>query len=210
MNWLAHLLLSPSDIHARIGNLAADIVRQDVWAGAPEAAAKGLRLHTLIDAFTDGHAVVRDSVQRLGSTGRLRPVVVDIAYDHVLARRWDVCMPESLDVFAERFFEEAFDVLSEYPDRVQTFIQSIHATRRLTGYVHLDGIEDAMLRLDERLSERVRQRERTHDYFGDVVDQVERLEEDFFRFFPELCDAVMASDLMDEPIAWRAGRVPVP
>ena len=209
MNWLAHLLLSPSDIHARVGNLAADIVRATEWLDAPPDAQRGLRLHATIDAFTDAHPIVRKSIQRLRPAGRLRPVVIDIAYDHVLAKTWDECMPEPLDAFVEGFFEEAFEVLPQYPQRVQHFLRSIYETRRLTGYVKLAGIEDAMLRLDERLSERVRSRECTHEYFGDVANQVDSLQEDFFVFFPELVEVVDRATDMDGVLPWRPRRQPV-
>ncbi len=88
MNFLAHFLLSANEDDLRLGNLLGDIVKGRVerfdHPGVNERMRTGIRLHRTIDSFSDSHAVVRRSKQRIAARyGRLSGVIVDVYYDHV-------------------------------------------------------------------------------------------------------------------------------
>ena len=105
MNFLAHFLLSGDDDELRLGNLLGDVVKGRVerydHPGAPSGCATGIRLHRTIDSFSDAHPVVRRSKQRIAARyGRLSGVIVDVYYDHVLAREWADDGEGALDVYA--------------------------------------------------------------------------------------------------------------
>src|SRR6187549_190225 len=89
MNWLAHLLLSPPEPLLRLGNLSGDFVRGiDVTLLRPELQL-GITQHRRIDAFVDAHPLVRRSRERLDAPfRRFAGVLVDVYYDHFLARDW--------------------------------------------------------------------------------------------------------------------------
>jgi hypothetical protein len=89
MNWLAHLFLSDPEPACRIGNLLPDFLSANVLAGLPAAFQRGIAQHRRIDAYTDAHPVFRRSVQRFAPPfRRYGGVLVDIFYDHFLARDW--------------------------------------------------------------------------------------------------------------------------
>ena len=89
MNFLAHALLAGDDPADRIGGLLGDFVKGPLPAGLPPALAAGVALHRAIDSFADTHPAFVRSRQRI-STARRRVggVLVDLFYDHLLARDW--------------------------------------------------------------------------------------------------------------------------
>src|SRR5262245_27969290 len=89
MNWLAHLLLSEPTSAFRIGSLLPDFVRPPLLAGLPIDFQRGIECHRRIDAFTDAHPIVRRSVGRfVPPYRRFAGILVDVFYDHFLARDW--------------------------------------------------------------------------------------------------------------------------
>jgi acyl carrier protein phosphodiesterase len=93
MNYLVHFLLSGDDDELRLGNLLGDFVKGRVerWAhpGLTERLRIGIQMHRTIDAFSDCHPAVHRSKRILAPAyGRLSGVIVDVFYDHALARRW--------------------------------------------------------------------------------------------------------------------------
>src|SRR5690606_29862087 len=94
VNWLAHLQLARDQTFERLGPLSGDFVR---GLGIPDVdpdLRPGLRAHRAIDAFTDAHPMVRRSRARLVPAGRFSGVLVDLLYDHVLARGWQHHAPD--------------------------------------------------------------------------------------------------------------------
>src|SRR5690606_40140603 len=89
MNFLAHIYLSFDDNEITIGNFIADIIRGNKYTHLPSRIQKGIILHRAIDTFTDAHPTVRKSTKRLHENyGHYSGVIVDICYDHFLAKNW--------------------------------------------------------------------------------------------------------------------------
>ena len=64
-----------------------------------------MRLHRLIDSFTDSHPIVRGSVARISEKYHwFSGIIIDIYYDHILAREWLRYSLETLDNFAARMY----------------------------------------------------------------------------------------------------------
>lgn len=193
MNWLAHVFLSKPSIHFQLGNLLADFSKGNPWEGIHADTRQGLQTHQEIDSFTDTHAIFAQSKQRIGSSGRLRAVVIDLTYDHMLSKNWTTFSPVSLEEFLDGFYSRASEVLMDYPEEERAFIRAIISGDRLGQYKDADGIKRGMLRVDKRLSGRVLQRESTIEYFPNIQEAYSGLEQDFLRFFPELREHVMQS-----------------
>src|SRR5450432_1821563 len=91
MNFLAHLYLSGDNPQVMIGNFIGDFVKgKNLTERFDTDVAKGIALHREIDWFTDTHIVVKQSKDRLRPKYRhYAGVIVDIFYDHFLAKNWD-------------------------------------------------------------------------------------------------------------------------
>ena len=89
MNYLAHLVLSGDDDFIRIGNFIADSIKGKKYKTYPKNIQKGILLHRQIDLFTDNDDIVKRSKKRLHNRyGHYKGVIIDILYDHFLAKNW--------------------------------------------------------------------------------------------------------------------------
>ena len=89
MTFLAHALRSGDAEADRVGGLMGDFVKGPLPAGLPPDLAAGVALHRAIDSFADRHPAFAASRARV-SPGRRRVggILVDLFYDHLLARDW--------------------------------------------------------------------------------------------------------------------------
>lgn len=188
MNWLAHVFLSEKNIDYQLGNLLADPLKARTWPDASQGVVDGIKMHTKIDSFTDSHASVSKSKARLGKKGYLKPVIIDIVYDHFLHKHWDTYADERLDDFISNFYQEAEVAIQSYPDQAKRFVQRVIQSNVLTSYHSNAGIAQALGRIDNRLSERVLKKETASQYMPVVKDELENIEKDFKEFFPELIE----------------------
>ncbi len=101
MNYLVHFFLAGDDEDLRLGNLLGDYVKGRVerfeHPGLTDRLRTGIQMHRTIDAFSDRHPAVHRSKRILSAEyGLLSGVIVDVFYDHVLARRWPEHHPQPL------------------------------------------------------------------------------------------------------------------
>ena len=92
MNFLAHIYLSGNNDLIKIGNFMADGIRGNDYLKFPDDVKKGILLHRQIDTFTDLNPIYRKSKHRLHAKyGHYSGVIMDILYDHYLAKNWSNC-----------------------------------------------------------------------------------------------------------------------
>lgn len=86
MNYLAHAFLSFNDPAILTGNMISDFVKGKTKFNYPLAIQKGIRLHRMIDSFTDAHEVTARAKKFFQPQYRLYSgAFIDIVYDHFLA-----------------------------------------------------------------------------------------------------------------------------
>ena len=100
MNFLAHLYLSKNHTNILIGNFIADGIRGNQFTHLHPEIQQGIVLHRHIDTYTDAHPIVRKSKRRLHERyGHYDGVIIDLFYDHFLARNWSQYSAIPLDVY---------------------------------------------------------------------------------------------------------------
>ncbi|SDG57117.1 acyl carrier protein phosphodiesterase [Psychroflexus sediminis] len=105
MNYLAHIFLSGDDEFLKLGNFMADEIKGSSYRTYPPEIQKGILLHRAIDDFTDHHPLVSQGAHRFfDELGHYNSVVIDMIYDHILAKRWKEYSDIELPVFAEDFY----------------------------------------------------------------------------------------------------------
>jgi acyl carrier protein phosphodiesterase len=183
MNWLAHLFLSEPDPAFRIGNLLPDFVPLHTLTGLPPDFQRGIQCHLRIDRFTDEHPVVRRSIQRFGPPyRRYAGILVDLFYDHFLARDWASLSPTSLPEFVTEFYQSFDRLRDEIPPLGYSRLAQMRTDNWLCSYGDLDGIAQALHRISGRLR-------RPFDLAGSVFileKEYDLFRADFAAFFPEL------------------------
>ena len=190
MNYLAHLLLSDPHPESLVGSLLGDFARGvDLALLSPRMRA-GVELHFRVDAFTDAHAVVRESKRRISPPHRrYAGVLVDVFYDHFLALDWHHYAPLTLDEFARSAYEALEAHVPVLPERMAGMCRAMAAGDWLTSYREVESIDQVLRRMSRRL--------RRENDLGSGIEALrasyEPLRGDFHRFFPELLQFARAT-----------------
>ena len=186
MNYLAHTLLSKTNIEYQLGNILADPLKGKRWAAASDEHYAGMRMHVAIDIFTDANPTFSLSKSRLRKKGYLKGVVIDMLYDYFLSKHWDTFVAQDLSSFVDGFNKNALFELDELPTKASTFIELITTNNVLGSYTDFAGLELAFNRIDRRLSPRIIAKETTISYIPNIIDNYANIEQDFLEFFPLL------------------------
>lgn len=141
MNYLAHLFLSGSDEQIMVGNFIGDYVKGNTWNKFPENIKKGILLHRQIDSFTDSHPKFREAKTFFRDEfGLYSGIVIDLIYDHYLAKNWNKYSDLTLRTFAKRSHAVLLQNFMYLPVRVQSFLPFLIQHRRLESYASVNGI----------------------------------------------------------------------
>jgi acyl carrier protein phosphodiesterase len=149
MNYLVHFFMAGDDDELRVGNLLGDFVKGRVerfaHPGLTERLRLGIQMHRTIDAFSDRHPAVHRSKRILTPDyGLLSAVIVDVFYDHVLARRWSDFDPRPLPVYTQDIYRTLRSNLHRIPAALHPLINAMSQGDWLHGYARQRGIERAL------------------------------------------------------------------
>lgn len=183
MNFLAHIYLSGDDKDVTIGNFIADGIKGNRYLKYPPGIAKGILLHRNIDTFTDAHPTVHQSTARLHKNySHYSGVIVDILYDHYLAKNWSSYSDKPLDEFVEDFYELLRKNFTNLPARIQRMMPYMIADNWLLSYATVDGISKILVQMNIR-TKGVSKMNLAVAEFEEYYDEFEA---EFTSFFDEL------------------------
>lgn len=155
MNYLAHIYLSGNHELLTLGNFMADGIRGKDYLKLHPEIQKGVILHRIIDTFTDSHPTYRKSKHRLHENfGHYSGVIMDIFYDHFLAKNWENYHKTPLNHYVENFYnslQKHYDLLNE---KTQNMLPYMIARDWLNSYATVAGIEMILFQMDYRTQHR--------------------------------------------------------
>jgi len=188
VNYLAHLYLSPPGEDALLGSLLGDFVKvpltsTEVSARYGTEVTRAIELHRRIDSFTDAHSVVTASRNRVSSSRRrYAGIMVDMFYDHFLAKYWDEFHHCPLDVFTADFYRLLMRRYAQLPERAQRTARYMVDLDWLGSYAQLESIDTAL----NRMSQRLRRTNTLVDSADELKACYTEFEQDFRRFLPDV------------------------
>ena len=183
MNFLAHIYLSGDNDLLKIGNFMADSIRGHGYENYRDDVKKGILLHRSIDSFTDMHPVYRQSKHRLHEKyGHYSGVIMDIFYDHFLAKNWSTYSDIKLEIYADTFYHLLKDNYEMLTDKVKGMIPYMFARNWLVSYATIDGLQMIMFHMDHRTKNRVNM----HESMMELQQYYTEFEQEFKLFFEEL------------------------
>lgn len=183
MNFLAHIYLSGDNNAVTIGNFIADGIRGKDYKKFPKDIQTGILLHRHIDTFTDNHTTVRKSTKRLHKNySHYSGVIVDILYDHFLAKNWKIYCDTPLDIYIDDFYNTLEDNFSILPNRVQKMMPYMIANNWLLSYASIDGITKVL----EGMNRRTKNRSKMNLAVNELEEYYKEFEIEFTLFFKEL------------------------
>nr|WP_221405920.1 ACP phosphodiesterase [Marivirga tractuosa] len=180
---MAHIYLSGESNELKIGNFIGDFVKASDMEHYNDTINHGIRMHWAIDEFTDQHPIVQKSKDRLRPKyGHYAGVIVDIYYDHFLARNWKEYHAENLRQYVDQQYKMLENHISILPKKVVHMLPYMIKYDWLFNYQYFDGIDRVMhgmanrSNFNSRMDESVVELKKYHMEF----------EEEFEEFFTEL------------------------
>ena len=151
MNFLAHVYLSGTNDHLKIGNFMADGIHGKNFDEFPIDVQKGIRLHREIDSYTDFHLIFRQSKHRLHERyGHYSGVIIDIFYDHFLAKNFSIYSKVPLEEFVQDFYkvlDENFEILTP---RFKSILPVLKQENWFLLYATVEGLTHILYMMDRR------------------------------------------------------------
>ncbi|TDD75445.1 acyl carrier protein phosphodiesterase [Flavobacterium caseinilyticum] len=183
MNFLAHIYLSGDHELIKIGNFMADGIRGKHFETYPIEIQKGIILHRAIDTFTDAHPIFRKSTKKLHEKyHHYAGVIVDVFYDHFLAKNWSTYSQEKLEDFIERFYQSLHDNHINLSERTKQIMPYMIQHNWLVSYQTVEGINRILTQMDQRTKNESKMRFATNE----LSEFYSEFEDEFTNFFQEL------------------------
>ena len=166
-----------------VGNFIGDFVKGSQLNRYAERIQKGIRLHRSIDQFTDSHPVVLESKKRLrGNFHHYSPVIVDVFYDHFVAKNWDQFSKVPLLDFTQDFYRTMSNYKASIPKAVSNMLVYMASGNWLYNYQFIEGIDQALKGMSRR-SKFESKMELAASY---LEAHYNLFEQEFNQFFPDL------------------------
>lgn len=183
MNFLAHIYLSGNNENILLGNFFADSIHGSKYLDYPPEIQKGILLHRFIDSFTDSHPIYRQSKHRLHENyGHYSGVIMDIIYDHFLAKNWPRYSTISLENYADDFYKLLEKNFANLPERTQNMMPYMIEQNWLVTYKTIAGIEKILFQMDYRTKHRANMPQAVNE----LKQFYTEFESEFTAFFKEL------------------------
>ena len=161
----------------------ADSIRGHSYDVYPEEIQKGILLHRSIDSFTDMHPIYRQSKHRLHEKyGHYSGVIMDILYDHFLAKNWSNYSDEKLEKYANDFYKLLETNRNILTDRIIAMMPYMIARNWFVSYATIKGIEMILFQMDYKTKHSVNMQEAVEE----LMEFYMEFELEFFAFFDEL------------------------
>ena len=192
MNYLAHAWLARHSDDAILGAILGDFVfgQSNLPEWPPAIRAEIIR-HRRIDQYTDAHPAVVTARGLFDAAGlrRYAGIVLDVYFDHWLARGWARWNDTPLQDFTTRIYRVLHEHRNELPTRLHAIAPRMAAHDWLGSYAQRGSVDRAVRGIATRLS-------RNGDKLVACLDvlRVKEAEIDiaFEAFFPDLVRAAAA------------------
>lgn len=184
MNYLAHIYLARHSADAQFGALLGDFVKPGQVAHLALEVQREIILHRRVDSFTDAHALNLEarSLFQDGSR-RYAGILLDVFYDHVLAKHWQRYSDQQFGEFVQNFYSSLMQRAVLFPDSLQYAAPKMVEQDWISSYTDFDGVQVAIQRMSHRLS---RNGQMLRDGLQDLELHYTQLTVLFFEFFPQL------------------------
>jgi len=193
MNFLAHIYLSGDNEDIKFGNYIGDFVKGKKFKKYNDEIMKGILLHRKIDSYTDKHPIVHESIVRMRPAyGKYAGVVIDILYDHFLAKNWSNYSSEKLESFVVDFHYTVLERLGKLPRKARRFTFPFLKKKRLLCYANLTCFKEVL----QKMAIYTSMPDNVDEAMKIINDNYNLFEKEFIAFFIDL--QVHANDFLNQ------------
>ncbi len=183
MNFLAHLYLSKNNKNILIGNFISDAIKGKDYKNYPHEIKAGILLHREIDTFTDSNPIVRKSMHRLHKRyGHYDGVIIDLLYDHFLAKNWAQYSEIPLSLYAKNVYSFLQANVESFPEELQKLLPHMIQHNWLMTYATINGME----RVLSGMNQKTKGISKMDLAIDDLKIHYNEFEADFTAYFKEL------------------------
>ena len=166
-----------------IGNYIADHIRGNKFDHFNPEIQQGILLHREIDTYTDAHPIVRKSKRRLHERyGHYDGVIIDIFYDHYLAKNWKTYSEIPLEVFSKSVYSLLKSNKEILPEKSVQFLKYMIEYDILYHYQYIEGIQKVL----NGMNYRTKGKSKMNLAIEDLNLFHQEFENDFTAFFEDL------------------------
>lgn len=181
MNFLAHLHLADNSQTSLAANIAGDFAKGSI-EHFPKHLQQGIWLHRQIDQLTDSHEITKELLTLFPKTlTRAAPIIIDLSFDHMLAKYWDEYHHQSLEEFAIKAYD-AIDECKDLPKQLVSIAPKIRQEDWLVAYQTRKGLNQTLASVAKRVSK--------PEIFNGAQECVKKLDTEieiaFRTFYPQL------------------------
>ena len=161
----------------------ADGIRGKDYLNFPDDVKKGILIHRAIDSFTDAHLIYRKSKHRLHEKyGHYSGVIMDILYDHFLAKNWNNYSDKDLEIYIDNFYTILKNNQEILTEKTKNLLPIMIKNNWLASYKTVEGIEKILFQMDNRTKNRAKMQEAIVELNFFYTE----FENEFTAFFKEL------------------------
>jgi acyl carrier protein phosphodiesterase len=151
MNYLAHSLLAGQSPALVVGGVIGDFIKGPLPGLLPPDLARGVALHRAIDTFAETNPAFCASRSRVSpARRRYAGILVDIFYDHLLARDWGRIHQQPLSDYSASIYSAIASRMHDIATPAHFALQLMAEEDWLSSYAHIDGINDVLSRMSRR------------------------------------------------------------
>ncbi|GIU29761.1 ACP phosphodiesterase [Shewanella sp. MBTL60-007] len=181
MNFLAHLHLADNSQTSLAANIAGDFAKGSI-EHFPKHLQQGIWLHRQIDQLTDSHEITKELLAAFPkSLTRAAPIIIDLSFDHMLAKYWEEYHHQSLEEFANKAYD-AIDECEALPEQLVSIAPKIRKENWLVAYQTREGLNQTLASVAKRVSK--------PEIFTGAQECVKKLDTEieiaFRTFYPQL------------------------
>ena len=170
----------------------ADFLKHADLSIQPTAVLAGIENHKATDRFTDAHSVVRGLITDFDPRfRRFVPIMLDVSFDHMLAKSWGEYHELELPEFTKRAHQQLVQAEQYMPAIMKNRLIGMAQHGWLESYVSVKTIDKTLI----SISNRIRFENNLDQSYREVVKQYAVIEETFRTFFPELVQHIKTLSL---------------
>lgn len=151
MNFLAHLHLADNSNTSLVANLAGDFAKGNILT-FPKSLQQGIWLHRQIDKITDEHEITHELIGQFPSQyRRIARILMDLGFDHMLAKYWDEYHHLPLAIFCEKAYSQLANC-GCLPEKLALIFPIMEKQNWLYSYTSREGLNHAIDGVSQRFS----------------------------------------------------------
>lgn len=191
MNFLTHLYFCNKSRENTTGLIIGNTARPNYLSKYNLEILKGIAMDMQIRRFSEGNADFNNSIQKINTKySKNASFMVNIFYDHFLAKNWDKYAKIPLDGFSDTIYQIILENMNLLPYKVRKFSPEMISKEWITGLTSIEGTH----RYIKLISKTERFTTNLDQCLIELIENYQQYNNDFENYFKSLCKFMEEED----------------